>query len=85
MLAILAAGLPNILGSFQETANRMYFNGNYTGALKAMNYDRSTLQGTEGGNGDGGFIFDASLSNTIYGKSDTVQPPALQLIPQIRY
>ena len=84
-MAILAAGLPNIQGSFRETANRMYFNGNYTGALKGMNYDRSTLQGTESGNGDGGFIFDASLSNKIYGKSDTVQPPALQLIPQIRY
>lgn len=85
MLAILAAGLPNIQGSFQETVNRTYFNGNYTGALKAMNYDRSTLQGTEGGNGEGGFIFDASLSNKIYGASDTVQPPAIVLIPQIRY
>ena len=84
-MAILAAGLPNIQGSFQETANRMYFNGNYTGALKEMNYERNTLQGTEGGAGDGGFIFDASLSNEIYGKSDTVQPPALVLLAQIRY
>lgn len=84
-MAILAAGLPNIQGSFQETANRTYFNGIYTGALQAMDYSRSTLQGTDGGVGDGGFIFDASLSSKIYGKSDTVQPPALQLIPQIRY
>lgn len=84
-MAILAAGLPNIQGSFQETANRTYFNGNYTGALKAMDYSRDTLQGTTHGVGEGGFIFDASLSNTIYGKSDTVQPPALQLIPQIQY
>ena len=29
--------------------------------------------------------FDASKSNPIYGSSDTVQPPALTLIPQIRY
>ena len=29
--------------------------------------------------------FDASLSNAIYGASDTVQPPALVLLPQIRY
>ena len=28
---------------------------------------------------------DASLSNTIYGKSETVQPPAIQLLPQIKY
>lgn len=32
-----------------------------------------------------GFKFDASLSNSIYGNGQTVQPPALQLIPQIRY
>lgn len=25
------------------------------------------------------------LGNSIYGNSDTVQPPALQLIPQIKY
>lgn len=29
--------------------------------------------------------FDASWSNPIYGASSTVQPPALQLIAQIRY
>ena len=33
----------------------------------------------------GGIIFNASNSNAIYGGSTTVQPPALQLIPQIRY
>lgn len=29
--------------------------------------------------------FDASRSNPIYGASDTVQPHALLLIPQIKY
>jgi len=29
--------------------------------------------------------FDASRSNAIYGASTTVQPPAVKLIPQIRY
>ena len=29
--------------------------------------------------------FDARRSNLIYGNSDTVQPPAIQLIPQIKY
>ena len=28
---------------------------------------------------------DASKSNPIYGRSDTVQPPAISLMPQIRY
>lgn len=30
-------------------------------------------------------LFNASRSNPIYGKSGTVQPPAIQLIPQIKY
>lgn len=30
-------------------------------------------------------MFDASKSNPIYGNSATVQPPAIQLIPQIKY
>ena len=29
--------------------------------------------------------FNANRANAIYGKSDTVQPPALCLLPQIRY
>lgn len=34
---------------------------------------------------DGTYGFDASKSNPIYGNSSTVQPPAIQLIPQIKY
>ena len=30
-------------------------------------------------------LFNASKSNPIYGNSSTVQPPAIQLIPQIKY
>ena len=36
-------------------------------------------------NGNDGIGFDASRSNPIYGASTTVQPPALCLIPQVRY
>lgn len=35
--------------------------------------------------GSNNIVFDANLSNTVYGTSDTVQPPALVLIPQIKY
>ena len=35
--------------------------------------------------GGGTLAFQASDYNAVYGKSSTVQPPALQLIPQIRY
>lgn len=30
-------------------------------------------------------MFDAQRSNSIYGNSDTVQPPAISLIPQIKF
>ena len=36
-------------------------------------------------NGNDGISFDASRSNAIYGASTTVQPPALVLLPQIRF
>ena len=84
-LLIKAPGLPNIEGSFKEAAQRIYLDGEYTGALQAMGYFRSTQQGSNNGSSEGGFIFDASLSNKIYGASNTVQPPALQLIPQIMF
>ena len=44
-----------------------------------------------GGRGDGGHVsygdidFDASRVNPIYGRSTTVQPAAIQLIPIIKY
>ena len=30
-------------------------------------------------------LMDASLSSQIYGAADTVQPPTIQLLPQIKY
>lgn len=81
---IKAPGLPNIQGSFKEAEHRIYLDGEYTGALQAMGYYRSTQQGSNSGSGEGGFIFDASLSNKIYGNSDTVTPPTLQQIIQFK-
>ena len=40
--------------------------------------------GSGGANG-GKFWFDASRSSPIYGNSDTVQPPAITLLPILRY
>lgn len=84
-LLIKAPGLPNIEGSFKETAHRIYLDGEYTGALQAMGYSRSTQQGSNNGSGEGGFIFNASLSNKIYGNSSTVQPPAISAIIQSKF
>ena len=68
----IEAGLPNITGTLEANAN----DGTEwkTGAF----YDTgSTVNGGDGGNGGGIIAFDASRSNAIYGKSSTVQPPAL--------
>lgn len=67
------AGLPNITGTFfGEAASQSYeFSGAFyrteTGGKRGIN-------GSDGDNHQSGF--DASLSNPIYGASDTVQPPS---------
>ncbi len=79
---LIEAGLPNIEGGAE------YFSWSYviskSGALKKSD------NGTGGGYGDSGrggerinLKFDASDSNPIYGKSSTVQPPAMKLLPCI--
>ena len=68
----IEAGLPNITGTFKD-------NG-HAGALAATGAFTGTKDGTGSNNGwagDGGtYTFNASRSNSIYGKSNTVQPPA---------
>lgn len=78
-LAVINAGVPNITGvtgaAFEDhttPSGAFYLSGN---AYEAEN----------GGYGKFLLNFDASRSNSIYGTSDTVQPPALTLIPQIKY
>lgn len=66
----VGAGLPNIKGQFGGNSRPCA----PSGAFYHINY------GSQGSNtaSDGQVVgFDASLSNNIYGKSDTVQPPAV--------
>ena len=77
-----AAGLPNITGSM--TRNLSENEEVSTGAL--------SQEGTKAGYlafGDSCWLatlqFDASKSNSIYGSSTTVQPPALTMLPIIKY
>lgn len=81
------AGLPNVTGdigpiseTFTNAAN------NEKGALyKSTNAPYSeTYRDSDTSNG-GTLSLDASRSNNIYGSSDTVQPPALAMIAQIKY
>ena len=82
---VKAAGLPNITG-------RLYDNPatKDTAVAKSGAFTRSTFStyraqaATSGGSFFGDTGFDASRSSSIYGKSTTVQPPALTLLPIIK-
>ena len=80
----LDAGLPNITGKFYgiDDGTNPYGEG-------AFNPVETTNTPVWWFNSDFRanrlYDFDASRSNAIYGSSDTVQPPAISLIPVIRY
>ena len=85
-LATKTAGLPNITGYSAL--------GGYTGKTdKSWGALKKSVLTTNAGfsayqTNDTDFstvYFDASMSNAIYGSSDTVQPPACCLIAQIKY
>lgn len=73
----IEAGLPNITGSFTSDDT----GGNPAGAFYVSGYPTG-----DGGNGGGWRInLDASRSSSIYGKSSTVQPPAIKVRVKTRY
>ena len=84
------AGLPNITGSAEEhclTNSPQDSSQHYADGALSWEIAKHIT-----GNSDGvsspknyGLHFDASKSNPIYGASDTVQPPALILLPIIKY
>lgn len=88
-----SAGLPNITGyrvakwGGADDGNRSY----YSGCFK-QNRDTNTPPTTNAADWNGekgeivgtGFGFDASLSNPIYGASNTVQPPAYMVRAWVR-
>lgn len=88
VLEEVSAGLPNITGSFPYTLSSRDSNSNPSNS-GACYYDGATtnkMQITQATyKGWGSFLFDASRSNSIYGNSSTVQPPAVKLIPIIKY
>ena len=84
--AVAAAGLPNIEGAYWGRGIEYSSAGdNASGAFTAKpKYDEYSWGHADAGNTIL-FLFDASKYNSIYGASTTVQPPAIQLIPQIKY
>ena len=80
-LAVISAGLPNIYGSFITVDNTGWTNGTTAftrGNTVAGDWNYGKQNCRE-------MWFNANLCNPIYGDTPTVQPPALSLLPQIRY
>lgn len=83
------AGLPNIEGSFWPFAfsDASYPESKSQGTTGAFRQEGNDYNGPmpHGAYDNARAVLDASKSNPIYGSSDTVQPPAISLIAQIKY
>ena len=78
------AGLPNITGNTE--LHYRYGVGNATGAFLMEDGGGGVQQSSEFiTTGCSASVFNASLSNSIYGNSSTVQPPALTCLICIKY
>lgn len=83
--SIIAAGLPNITGSFKADPDhgwiRLSDGGNIDGITNAFAFDTTGNRATGGAAGstvvENRAVFRASRSNSIYGNSSTVTPPHL--------
>lgn len=84
-----SAGLPNLNGTtiFSLSAQLPIFIDAASGCFGKGNVRSSATVSTTGTSAsrEVELAFDASTCNDIYGKSETVQPPAIVLIPQIKY
>ena len=85
----ISAGLPNItgiLGTHSYVGEQWSKDGSITGAFyKDTSLSENHIKDVSGtNNGTYNFGFDASKSNSIYGNSTTVQPPALVVNVWIR-
>lgn len=74
----LDAGLPNIKGEWNHSSGYNSYTKN-NGAIKSSSSSSPTT-GIGAGWQNENISFDASRSNSIYGKSNTVQPPAVKML-----
>jgi hypothetical protein len=85
---VKAAGLPNLYGELgvRGCTNTMVI-GQSSGVFDAVNGANlgDINVGTTSASHPGKIKFDASASNSIYGNSTTVQPPALTMRYIIKY
>ena len=88
--ATLAAGLPNITGRtfnnrIMTEVNPKSSASKSEGAILRYDLRDVSVVGTGGYGNSIEIGIDASKSNPIYGASATVQPPAIKLLPILRY
>ena len=84
-IAAVAAGLPNITGHIAPWVTT--FGGkSASGVFQTIN-DSNIADGfyCDGRTASYGYSFDASRTSPLYGASDTVQPRAITMLPQIKY
>ena len=80
-MGVKAAGLPNIKGIIQMVSGGINsVNGPFYLTSSPLQQISAGLAGK-----DRTINFDSSRISPIYGKSDTLQPAALWLIPQTKY
>ncbi len=74
--SIVDSGLPNITGTFTTNASGTDYAANLSGSFYLNNTGSGGFQTSQSPNSSTGAVvqLDASLSNSIYGNSDTVQP-----------
>lgn len=76
--------MPDIAGEFAISGCSDAAGGYGTGAF-SFNLQGAAKGTVTAGAGDVRVSFSAAKSNSVYGASNTVQPPALALIPQIKF
>lgn len=85
MPAILEPGLPEIKGDFQANVQWYLGKANNAFSFTDLGSINVPMNASYAPNSGAKYTFAASNSNSVYGNSDTVQPPAIALIPQIKY
>lgn len=90
LMSILAAGLPNAEGSVTAMADRTRWVSfrSFSGAIQAAGSNNPAVSDeyyTHYIGGYNGFTVNLSKSNSIYGNSTTVQPPAIAVNIFIKY
>lgn len=80
----ISAGLPNITGNGPRV-DGFYATTGANGAFYTYQASGNKRDTSSSSSNEPVYCIDASRCSSVYGASDTVQPPALSLIPQIKF